>query len=57
MLLPKIKLLSVKEADNRTAVQDLMKRQKEEMATFSDENGMFVTLYRFMLVVVSYINL
>ena len=51
MLLPKIKVLSAKEADSRTAVQDLMKKQKEEMATFSDEIGMFVTLYRFMLVV------
>lgn len=57
MLLPKIKVLSAKEADSRTAVQDLMKKQKEEMATFSDEIGMFVTLYRFMLVVVSNINL
>ena len=34
-----------------------MKKQKEEMPTFSDEIGMFVTLYRFVLVVVSYINL
>lgn len=57
VLSPKIKLPSAKEANNRTAVQELIKKQKEEMATFSDEIGTFITLYIFILAVVHYITL
>jgi len=43
-LLPKIKLLSAKEAESRTGLREVLTKQREEIATFSDEIGMFVTL-------------
>jgi len=42
-LLPKIKL-SAKEAESRTGLREVLTKQREEIATFSDEIGMFVTL-------------
>jgi len=44
MLLPKIKLLSAKEAGSRTGLWEVLTKQREEIATFSDEIGMFLTL-------------
>ena len=43
-LLPKIKLLSAKEAESRTGLWEVLTKQREEIATFSDEIGRFVTL-------------